>query len=93
MPGSDRSRFRHRRRVSRLGHRVGSKVVPAVLWFRRDLRLRDLPALVDAVQGDGEVLGCYVLYPRLPRTAGPRRLQYLHEHCATSASNSTAGCW
>lgn len=53
--------------------------MPTVLWFRRDLRLRDLPALLDAAQGDGEVLACYVLDPRLHRSAGPRRLRYLHE--------------
>jgi deoxyribodipyrimidine photo-lyase len=53
--------------------------MPTVLWFRRDLRLHDLPALVDAAQGDGEVLACYVLDPRLHRSAGPRRLQYLHD--------------
>lgn len=53
--------------------------MPTVLWFRRDLRLRDLPALVDAPQGGGEVLACYVLDPRLHRTAGPRRRQYLHD--------------
>ncbi|BCI52708.1 deoxyribodipyrimidine photo-lyase [Mycolicibacterium litorale] len=53
--------------------------MPTVLWFRRDLRLRDLPALLDAAQGDGEVLACYVLDPRLHRSSGPRRLRYLHD--------------
>lgn len=53
--------------------------MPTLLWFRRDLRLHDLPALVDAAQGDGQVLACYVLDPRLHRSAGPRRLQYLHD--------------
>ncbi|MBV8929729.1 MAG: deoxyribodipyrimidine photo-lyase, partial [Mycobacteriaceae bacterium] len=32
----------------------------AVLWFRRDLRLRDLPSLL-AAACDGEVLACFVL--------------------------------
>ncbi|WP_193043371.1 cryptochrome/photolyase family protein [Mycolicibacterium baixiangningiae] len=53
--------------------------MPTVMWFRRDLRLRDLPALVDAAQADGEVLACYVLDPRLHTSSGPRRLQYLHD--------------
>ncbi|MBB2772530.1 MULTISPECIES: cryptochrome/photolyase family protein [Mycolicibacterium] len=53
--------------------------MPTLLWFRRDLRLHDLPALVDAAQGDGQVLACYVLDPRLHKSAGPRRLQYLHD--------------
>lgn len=53
--------------------------MPTMLWFRRDLRLRDLPALLEAAQADGEVLACYVLDPRLHATSGPRRLQYLHD--------------
>jgi len=53
--------------------------MPTVLWFRRDLRLYDLPALIDAAAADEEVLACYVLDPRLHRSSGPRRLQYLHD--------------
>ncbi len=56
--------------------------MPAVLWFRRDLRLSDLPALLAASESDGadtEVLACYVLDPRLKASAGPRRLQYLYD--------------
>ena len=48
-----------------------------VLWFRRDLRLRDLPALTEAAAGDSEVLACFVLDPLLERTSGPRRMQFL----------------
>ena len=53
--------------------------MPTLLWFRRDLRLHDLPALLDAAKEDQEVLACYVLDPRLRATAGPRRLQYLYD--------------
>ncbi|OAN39655.1 cryptochrome/photolyase family protein [Mycolicibacterium iranicum] len=53
--------------------------MPAVLWFRRDLRLADLPALLAAAEGDGEVLACYVLDPTLKASSGQRRLQYLYE--------------
>jgi deoxyribodipyrimidine photo-lyase len=53
--------------------------MPTLLWFRRDLRLHDLPALLDAAQADREVLACYVLDPRLRASAGPRRLQYLYD--------------
>ena len=53
--------------------------MPTLLWFRRDLRLRDLPAALDAAQGDGEVLACYVLDPRLHKSSGARRLRYLHD--------------
>ncbi len=53
--------------------------MPTLLWFRRDLRLHDLPPLLDAAAGDQEVLACYVLDPRLKATSGPRRLQYLYD--------------
>ncbi|MFI6828389.1 cryptochrome/photolyase family protein [Kribbella sp. NPDC050241] len=50
-------------------------MAPAVMWFRRDLRLADNPALLDAVAAsDGRVLGLFVLDPRLWNRAGdPRR--------------------
>lgn len=48
----------------------------SLLWFRRDLRLRDHPALAAAAQS-GDVLGCFVLDPRLEASSGPRRLQFL----------------
>ncbi|HEX7825069.1 MAG TPA: deoxyribodipyrimidine photo-lyase, partial [Mycobacterium sp.] len=37
--------------------------MPALLWFRRDLRLHDLPPILDAARVDGDVLACYVLDP------------------------------
>jgi deoxyribodipyrimidine photo-lyase len=53
--------------------------MPTLLWFRRDLRLHDMPPILDAAAGDGEVLACYVLDPRLQASAGARRLQYLYD--------------
>ena len=53
--------------------------MPTLLWFRRDLRLHDLPPLLSAAAADGEVLACYVLDPRLKASSGPRRLQYLYD--------------
>ncbi|MCT7659360.1 cryptochrome/photolyase family protein [Mycobacterium deserti] len=50
-----------------------------LLWFRRDLRLTDLPALLDAAASGGEVLACYVLDPRLAASSGARRLKYLYD--------------
>jgi len=50
-----------------------------MLWFRRDLRLQDLPALADAAADGAEVFACYVLDPRLTASAGPRRLQFLYD--------------
>jgi deoxyribodipyrimidine photo-lyase len=48
--------------------------MPTLLWFRRDLRVRDLPPLLDA--GD-DVLAVFVLDPRLEASSGPRRLQFM----------------
>ena len=53
--------------------------MPTLLWFRRDLRLHDLPPLLDAARADGDVLAVYVLDPRLKASSGPRRLQYLYD--------------
>jgi deoxyribodipyrimidine photo-lyase len=50
--------------------------MPAVMWFRRDLRVRDNPALLEAV-ADGDVLPLFVLDPALWGPAGPSRRAYL----------------
>lgn len=50
---------------------------PTLLWLRRDLRLNDLPPLLEAADGGAEVLACYVLDPRLEASAGLRRMQFL----------------
>ena len=50
----------------------------AMMWFRRDLRLGDNPALLDAVAaGAGRVLGVFVLDPRLWDRAGDPRREHL----------------
>jgi len=48
-------------------------VMTSVLWFRRDLRLRDHPALA-AAAASGPVLPLFVLDPVLTRSAGANRL-------------------
>ncbi len=48
-----------------------------LLWFRRDLRLRDLPPLLDAAGSDDDVLACFVLDPRLEKSPAQRRLQFM----------------
>ena len=53
--------------------------MPTVLWFRRDLRLRDLPVLLAAASDGDDVLACFVLDPRLEASSGPRRMQYLSD--------------
>ncbi len=52
--------------------------MPAVLWFRRDLRLQDNPALLAACsQGSDGVLPLFVLDPVLWDASGPVRRAYL----------------
>ncbi len=53
--------------------------MPAVMWFRRDLRLSDNPALLEAAARDGDVLPLFVLDPALWRPSGPSRRRYLDE--------------
>src|SRR6478672_13065223 len=61
--------------LSRPG-RVGVVPTTAVMWFRRDLRLADNPALLDACDSDG-VLPLFVLDPALWGPAGVSRRWYL----------------
>jgi deoxyribodipyrimidine photo-lyase len=56
--------------------------VPAVMWFRRDLRLSDNPALLAAIAeattgGDGQVVPLFVIDPHLWSSSGPSRQAYL----------------
>ncbi len=55
---------------------MSERPVHAVMWFRRDLRLADNPALVEAAAADG-VLPLFVLDPALWGPAGPSRRAYL----------------
>jgi deoxyribodipyrimidine photo-lyase len=49
----------------------------AVVWFRRDLRLSDHPALVEACRRYDRVVPLFVWDPALLRHAGPPRLAFL----------------
>ena len=49
----------------------------AVMWFRRDLRLRDNPALRGALAGHDKVLPLFVLDRHLLRPAGAPRVAHL----------------
>ena len=56
--------------------------MPAVMWFRRDLRLADNPALLAALEaaaedGDGRVVPLFVVDPTLWNASGPVRQAYL----------------
>ncbi len=52
-----------------------------IVWFRRDLRLRDHPVLIQAIRDarrDGhQVVAAFVLDPALVARSGPNRLAYL----------------
>ncbi|WP_372728078.1 deoxyribodipyrimidine photo-lyase [Nocardioides sp.] len=50
--------------------------MPSVMWFRRDLRLGDNPALLEACASEA-VLPLFVLDPRLWLPAGPSRRAHL----------------
>jgi len=52
-------------------------VATTVLWFRRDLRLADNPALRAAVESVDAVVPLFVLDPALWQPAGPNRRAYL----------------
>ena len=58
------------------------------MWFRRDLRLRDNPALVAAC-ADGEVLPLFVIDPAFDQ-AGAARRALLHD-CLTALDESIGG--
>ncbi|MGI8680368.1 MAG: cryptochrome/photolyase family protein [Jatrophihabitans sp.] len=56
--------------------------VTSVLWFRRDLRLRDHPALHEAAK-HGPVVALFVLDPALLRPAGAPRVAFLYRTLRT----------
>jgi deoxyribodipyrimidine photo-lyase len=60
----------------------------SIMWFRRDLRLRDNPALAAAC-AEGEVLPVFVLDPAFGSAGAPRRA-LLHD-CLTALGDATGG--
>jgi deoxyribodipyrimidine photo-lyase len=61
----------------------------SVMWFRRDLRLDDHPAL-DRAASQGEVLALFVVDPALLDGSGAPRAAYLHD-CLGALDRSTGG--
>ncbi|MBN6034831.1 deoxyribodipyrimidine photo-lyase [Amycolatopsis sp. 195334CR] len=51
---------------------------PAILWFRRDLRLGDHAALLTAAKSASRVLALYVLDDALLKPSGAPRVAFLH---------------
>ena len=65
----------------------------SLLWFRRDLRLSDHPALlaaVDAAGADGAVVPVFVLDPRLWSPPAHPRRQFLRD-CLAALQESMDG--
>ena len=61
---------------------------PAILWFRRNLRLRDNPALLNAASGDRPIIAVYVL---TPSDRGGASRWWLHHSLAALAADVEAG--
>src|SRR5919107_5065555 len=75
-------------RSAAAGHR--GDMVTSVMWFRRDLRLGDNPALLAAC-AEGEVLPLFVLDPLLwSRSGTPRRAYLARSLAALSAATGGA---
>lgn len=62
----------------------------ALMWFRRDLRLADNPALWAAAGAADEVVGIFVVDDELWRTAGSPRRRFLVE-CLQALDRSMGG--
>ena len=60
------------------------------MWFRRDLRLADNPALVEAVRAADEVVPLFVLDPGCATPAGPNRLAFMYG-CLRDLHDATDG--
>ena len=54
----------------------------ALVWYRRDLRLSDNPALVDAVHAADEVVGVFCLDPLLLSLPGTLASPFCIDACA-----------
>ena len=60
------------------------------MWFRRDLRLSDLPALAEALSGFDQVVPLFVWDPALVRPSGAARLAFL-AGCVAALDRSLGG--
>lgn len=60
---------------------------PAIVWFRRDLRVADNPALCAALEGERPVVGVFVLEDGHPLAPGAAQRWFIHHALA----NLTAG--
>ena len=49
----------------------------SIMWFRRDLRIGDNPALLEAIAAGEEIVPVFILDKNLIQSAGTKRLAYL----------------
>ena len=49
----------------------------SIMWFRRDLRIGDNPALLEAIAAGEEIIPVFILDKSLIKSAGTKRLAYL----------------
>jgi len=49
----------------------------SIIWFRRDLRINDNPALLAALAESDEIVPVFILDPTLIKSSGSKRLAYL----------------
>ena len=63
----------------------------SIIWFRRDLRIGDHPALLEAIKGSDEIVPVFILDPSLINTAGTKRLAYLGQSLR-ALDQSLNGC-
>ena len=64
---------------------------PTIFWFRRDLRLTDNPALIEAARrGDGDVVAVFVVDGTFARPSGAARVAFLRA-CLEALDDSLGG--
>ena len=56
---------------------MASSAKRSIIWFRRDLRISDHPALNAAIEAGEEVVPVFILDPKLIKSGGSKRLAYL----------------
>ena len=56
---------------------MASSAKRSIIWFRRDLRIGDNPALNSAIEAGEEVVPVFILDPKLIKSGGSKRLAYL----------------
>ena len=56
---------------------IGNVNSRAIMWFRRDLRISDNPALLAAIAASDEIVPLFIMNDDVAKNSGPYRLAYL----------------